>query len=414
MTGYLLSAVLFCAPPADGPSPVLIPEQQIPLTFSHQLHLKKNIACEYCHEKAPESTSASDFLIPKEESCTDCHPIDHKQPEKQAKIAARCDACHPGYKPEMGENVARVVVPAPHLKFNHKIHVDQKMPCQKCHGEMTDVTLATREQLPRMEMCLKCHIGGSKHAPSRCATCHVIKPSGTMQLTFSDVEGKLAPSGAIRGDSHTPEFRRNHAYVARSDEQYCLNCHRKDECLSCHNGVFKPMDIHANDYVSIHSTEARRDTLRCQACHRMQSFCLGCHQRSGVALDPPGGIADRPTASPLKFHPDGWADIGVAFRGDKNHHAWQAQRNIRACVSCHREQTCVRCHASSHMLSDGVTKPFDSPYQNGLNPMAKESGISPHPRHWGGKCQALAARNQRVCLKCHLVGDPQWNCMNAQ
>src|SRR5262249_34934573 len=121
MTGFVLSTVLFLAPP-DGPSRILLPEQQIPLSCSHALHLKKNIACEYCHEKAPESTSASDFLIPKEESCTDCHPIDHKQPEKKAKVAARCDACHPGYRPEMGENVARVVIPAPHLKFNHKIH----------------------------------------------------------------------------------------------------------------------------------------------------------------------------------------------------------------------------------------------------------------------------------------------------
>src|SRR5262249_37969847 len=150
-------------------------------------------------------------------------------PKKQAKVAARCDACHPGYKREMGENVARVVIPAPHLKFNHKIHVEQKITCQQCHGSMTDVDLAGREQMPRMSMCLNCHIDGKRKAPSRCATCHITTAAGTMQLQFADVEGKLAPSGAIRGDVHGIDFRLNHASVARSDEQYCLNCHRKDE-----------------------------------------------------------------------------------------------------------------------------------------------------------------------------------------
>jgi hypothetical protein len=374
--------------------------------------LKKNIACEYCHEGAPESTSASDFLIPKEESCSDCHPIDRKQPEKQAKVAARCDACHPGYRPGSGENVARVVVPAPHLKFNHKIHIDQKILCQKCHGSMTDVELATREQLPRMGLCLSCHIGGSKNAPSRCSTCHLVTAAGTMQVSFADVEGKLAPSGAIRGDAHTPDFRQHHANVARNDEQYCLNCHRKDECLSCHNGVVKPMDIHANDYVSIHSVEARRDAPKCRGCHRYQSFCLGCHQRSGVALDVPGGMPSRPNASPLKFHPDGWVtDLAVGYYRSPNHHAWQAQRNIRSCVSCHREQTCLRCHVSNKLGPDGVTRPF----QDG-NPEVKSQyiGADPHARGWGAKCRALIARNQRVCLKCHVSNDPNLTCANAR
>jgi hypothetical protein len=277
---------------------------------------------------------------------------------------------------------------------------------------MTDVELATREQLPRMSLCLKCHIGGTKHAPSRCATCHMVTPSGTMQVAFVDTEAKLAPSGAIRGDAHGPDFRRNHASVARNDEQYCLNCHRKDECLTCHNGVVKPMDIHANDYVSIHSTDARRDAPKCRGCHRYQTFCLGCHQRSGVALDVPGGMPLRPNASPLRFHPDGWVnDLAVGYNRDPSHHAWQAQRNIRACVSCHREQTCLRCHASAKLGPDGVTRPFVDG-----NPEVKSQyiGADPHPPFWGGKCRALKARNERVCLKCHVVGDPSLTCANAR
>src|SRR5206468_1029785 len=107
------------------------------------------------------------------------------KPFKEAKIPARCDACHPGWQ---GEGpLARVSVPPPHLKFNHKIHVSQGIKCQQCHGAMTAVELATRNELPRMSLCLRCHVGGTK-PPSRCSTCHLTMPSGTMQVSFD--EGK--------------------------------------------------------------------------------------------------------------------------------------------------------------------------------------------------------------------------------
>src|SRR5262252_5253231 len=101
---------------ASGPSPVVFPPQSIPLTFSHTKHLKRNIACDYCHAKASDSTDARDFLIPSEDQCTDCHPIDRAQPTKQTKIPSRCDACHPGFTGE--GQPQRVSVPTPHLKFN--------------------------------------------------------------------------------------------------------------------------------------------------------------------------------------------------------------------------------------------------------------------------------------------------------
>jgi hypothetical protein len=380
------------------PSPVVFPEQQIPLTFSHRAHVARSIACDFCHEKAPESTSSRDFLVPPESACSDCHPIDRAKPEKVAKIPARCDACHPGWQGQ--GQPPRVVIPPPHLKFNHKIHVSGGMHCEQCHGDMKSVDLATRSQLPRMTQCLGCHTGGTK-PPSRCGTCHILLPSGLLQTMFA--EGKLAPSGAIRGDVHTPTFRREHAQVARNDERYCLNCHRKDECLTCHNGVVKPFDFHGNDYVSIHPIEARRDALKCQSCHRLQSFCLGCHQRSGVASDPPGGspgVRVGRTGSPLRFHSDNWV-VG-SFRDNPEHHAWQAMRNIRACVSCHREQTCLECHSN---FSDTRNLPsgFDRP-------------ISPHPPvGWvnSDRCRALVARNRRVCYKCHLASSPVYNCVSS-
>src|SRR5437773_9815468 len=78
---------------ASGPSEVIFPPQRLPLTFSHQKHLAKQIACDFCHEKAPGSRLSSDSLIPDEEVCATCHPID-REGKGQPK-ATPCATCHP-------------------------------------------------------------------------------------------------------------------------------------------------------------------------------------------------------------------------------------------------------------------------------------------------------------------------------
>ena len=76
-----------------------------------------------------------------------------------------------------------------------------------------------------------------------------------------------------------------------------------------------------------------------------------------------------------------------------SYHAYEAQRNLRTCTSCHREESCIQCHSA---LSGG---PF------GVN-------ANPHPASWttSGRCQALRGHNPRVCLKCHRDGSPELRC----
>src|SRR5262249_16129191 len=108
------------------PSEVIFPAQQLPLNFSHARHLAKRIECDFCHDQLGKSRKSSDRLIPDEEVCSTCHEIDRTHPEKVSpKYAARglasnCALCHPGFQP--GKEVARVVVPTPNLKFDHKAH----------------------------------------------------------------------------------------------------------------------------------------------------------------------------------------------------------------------------------------------------------------------------------------------------
>jgi hypothetical protein len=140
--------------------------------------------------------------------------------------------------------------------------------------------------------------------------------------------------------------------------------------------------------------DARRNTPDCAACHRAQSFCVGCHQRTGVAPDATGGVPGVQPRNPFgtgtalkSFHPPGWVLEGGAPSG----HAEQARRNIRTCVSCHREESCLGCHSADPT--------------RGL-------GVSPHGPAFGGtaRCRALSARNRRACVKCHAPGAPEVDC----
>lgn len=399
----------------SAPSPVIYPEQKIPLRFSHAQHLAMDVKCVFCHENVDKSVSSRDRLLPKQEVCESCHNIDNDEPFKKTKVPASCATCHVGFPKEPGPAaptsmsspqllalIAPVVRPEPNLKFNHQLHLGRGIGCERCHGDLRKVELATRAQLPRMPLCLSCHDDGLGHpgkvrgASPRCGTCHILQRDGTIQVRYES--GLLVPSGTWRGDTHGLSFKREHRTVAQNEPGYCQSCHRQEWCQGCHNGVVKPMDFHGNDYVSRHPLDARRNDPDCGACHRRQTFCLGCHERLGVVdkYTLPGSPAASAFApgTARRFHPEGWASPSPGA----SHHAWEAQRNIRSCVSCHREETCLQCHSTQ----PGVRVPGGGP----------GNGIDPHPIGWAdsSRCQSLADRNPRVCLKCHSASSPQLRC----
>ena len=410
-------AALAAASSTRAPSPLIYPAETVPIAFDHAQHARLGATCEGCHQLALTSISAADNLIPREAACRTCHKIDRDQPAKavpQGQGAARCDACHvdaagtrwmPG--PNATAEPPRALLARPNLKFNHKLHASRGIACALCHAnaEMQQAPV-TRVDLPLMATCLGCHDG--KQATARCSACHVTEPDGRLKTKLVSAAtmaaggtGPLVPSGSLRGiEAHGPTFRRDHATAGR-DESYCLTCHRRNECIDCHGGVVRPPDIHPSDYVSLHAVDARRNTPDCSACHRTQSFCVGCHQRTGVGPDPEGGVpgkrANNPfgTGTGLKtFHPPGWARdaAGAVIATPRaSSHSQAAKRNIRACASCHREESCLDCHTADP--NRGLTF---SPHGPGFAATAR--------------CRFLAARNKRVCLKCHGVGTMELTC----
>lgn len=361
---------------------VVYPAQRLPLIFSHAAHLTRDaqLTCVACHADAATSRSAVDLLVPGEAACRTCHPVDRAVPDKHVdgQPPARCDACHAGWT--AGEPPARVYLPTAAIKFDHAAHLDRGATCTGCHGDLAalGVDLATTAQLPAMASCLTCHTGAAGAADDACAVCHLTEV-GALQLDLPG--GRLEPQSGVFGDTHDLAFSLHHAAAASRGDATCDSCHRQRFCVDCHVGTVKPLEFHAGDYVMTHAVDARRNQPDCGTCHRRQTFCVGCHERAGVGLRADRGFDD---ADPdHRFHPDGWAST----TGGDNRHAREARADLQACASCHREDDCLACHTAEP----------GSPR------------ISPHGPGWRGsaRCEALARRNARVCLRCHIAEDEQ-------
>ena len=239
---------------------------------------------------------------------------------------------------------------------------------------MRTVDLATTRQLPTMASCLRCQANGTQER--HCTDCHLAQAGGLMQVQFE--HGTLVPAQDGLGDTHGPRFKNDHKTEASQVGATCNACHDRSECVECHLGSVKPMDFHPGDYLMTHAIDARRGQPDCSACHRLESFCVACHERSGLGTRAASQFSSQDPAR--YFHPAGWASPTT---GGPNLHAGEARRNINTCVSCHREEDCLTCHSAQ--------------------PGAAHA--SPHPPSWKGsaQCRALDRGNRRMCLRCHVA-----------
>lgn len=359
------------------------PEQQIPLRFNHGQHLSLGLDCAKCHGDVAASKRSRDFNFPTGAVCDECHGRQHPRPRAEP---ARCELCHTAVD-DQGRVTAGLRAPRPQLVFNHSLHMAKGATCESCHGDMSKVRLATHLQLPTEASCLTCHDG--KQATQRCGACHPTEASGRVMTRARDdrVLPALIPTAASNwGMEHDLAFVEDHAAIAKSNPKACGTCHDDTFCSDCHAGPIRPLRLHSGDFMTTHALQSRARSSNCQACHRTQSFCLACHERLGFSERSEGAFG---VGGGLRFHPDGFAGPP----GSPQSHAQAAQRNMSACSSCHTEDSCLACHATTAVASAGLD-------------------ISPHGPDFGGsvRCQALETRNRRVCLKCHTPGDPMLDC----
>jgi hypothetical protein len=381
-------------PDDGGPSPVVFPTQQLGIRFNHKKHVKElGLSCTTCHDRARTSQNSADSLIPPATRCDACHGSDHRDPAgvtaDAGELSAQCGYCHLGYRLEHGNRAARVVIPAPNLKFNHALHARRNIGCAQCHGAVEELELATRDQLPRMRGCFNCHQmpePARGDAPGACPTCHFTEAGGALKIEFAS--GKMLPPPWLHASGHTPDWIERHKKIAGDESRFCANCHSENYCTACHDGRVRPRRVHPNDWLSLHATAARQNNPTCTSCHQQQSFCLGCHQRAGVTLSGPYANFDGRG----RFHPP--KSVWTDGPRSPSHHAWEAQRNINACVSCHQERDCTTCHATRTVGGRGA----------GLS-VGGGQGVNPHPRGFRDRCGLALRQNARPCLVCHDPAD---------
>ncbi|MEB2312811.1 MAG: cytochrome c family protein [Sorangiineae bacterium] len=378
----------------DGPSRVIFPPERLTIRFNHRKHVKElGVACERCHERAKTSIRSSDSLAARPARCDACHGTDHTDlssvQTSPDELIGQCGYCHVGYR--AGRPVARMSVPKPNLRFSHAAHAARNIGCQQCHGAVQELELATRDSLPRMRGCFRCHQAPEPargDAKGACATCHLTEKDGLLMTRFPS--GALRPPSWLGGAGHGPDWLERHRTAAAADARLCASCHTAASCTECHDGRVRPREVHPNDWLAMHPIAAKQDSPRCTSCHRQQSFCLTCHQRAGVTMSgPTENLAGRG-----RFHPPPsvWTD---APRGP-GHHAWEAQRNLNTCVSCHTERDCVLCHSNSGVGGRGAGTPTGAGW-----------GSDPHPAGFSRRCRGALRKNARPCLVCHDPADPK-------
>jgi hypothetical protein len=333
----------------DARNPAVYPPERVDMFFNHETHINDlHVTCVECHVDAPKSRSAKDDLVPTKAACLGCHdPL-----EVPAEWSSKGDAS------------SALSLPAAHLRFSHHDHVEEAgIECLTCHAGVDQLKVATRQQLPSMETCVRCHANEGKSTD--CRTCHLPGRAGTIRTAY--------PSGTLIPDDHGLDYVRRHGIDAERDVGTCAACHAQEDCLSCHDGAVPP-SFHESNYLLLHPQEGMANAPPCASCHRVDRFCRDCHFKSGVTMGSPllsflGGA----------FHPAGWMDAT-----SPDHHGQLARRNLQQCAGCHAKQDCISCHA------------FDP------------SAPRIHPPGFGSSRRArqLQSANPGLCLECHGFGVP--------
>lgn len=363
--------------------------------FPHRDHQSLFPSCLACHQGIPEGNEEQYYSVT-DEQCSRCHDGEELDPVEWTA---------PGPKPH-------------NLDFTHPSHAaalreagDEPLSCQGCHG--------TDPQGPRMavaaaeaESCLSCHAHEAPahlSAPSGCTTCHVPLAEASA-LSRNQIAGFPLPA-----DHEKRGFLLDHGSEARSATETCAVCHARQSCTRCHlngdrlepiatlapdpraaelaatrGGEWPEPASHGPDWYQSHGDEAARDPASCSNCHA-RSSCTTCHTGdeptvNRMPIPAPGEPSGARTA---RLRPPGHGPDFV-----RNHGA-AAATSLPRCESCHLEQTCAGCHASTGGAEPGVTVGSST----GWPSLGTEGGYHPPNFILRHGAEAFAARTE--CSECH-------------
>lgn len=260
------------------------------LVFSHKFHIDDAGAdCDACHADAAASISGKDDLLPKKQTCFECHDEDmecsdcHKQPDS------------PVILPRVTEYLS---------KSNHKIHSEKDIACLKCHtGIDAKESVTSGMHLPDMDNCMTCH--KTPEEMDGCYLCHTENED-------------LKPS------DHSMAWSKAHGMFSETESQNCKSCHTEAYCIECHQGQNLFGENHPPDFISTHGMSYMVRESDCASCHNGKDYCIECHVEINHVVPVNHSLAD-------------WKSTM---------HGEEAKRDFDNCTVCHYDNDiyCSGCH----------------------------------------------------------------------
>lgn len=410
------------------------PAPQRLLAFSHARHFSKTDSagrtCAVCH--AVEGSTAYMNIRPaRQPQCQGCHEhrtTDHYAPDNT------CRTCHVPLTEARGLTVAEVArLPKP---ASHEVR-----GFEVAHGPTTPGALAQCATCHARETCARCHVNartqpmiaqlasdgrvaqlvkgrpatypvpdshraeafvdshgplarapqatcGTCHARPSCATCHIGRgaaevinrlPAGqepTPGVKLYRLTGRregisrvtpmpLVPAvdtTRFRVRVHAVDFVENHRFSAAASRQTCQGCHTQRFCSDCHAGENRRA-FHPLNFVTSHGADTYARDRECASCHNTEVFCRDCHKAVGLAAQ------GRNAAVYHNAQPQWLLQHGRA-----------ARQELQTCTTCHTQNNCMRCHATTGW------------------------GVSPHGPDFNAS--RLGKKAMAMCARCH-IRDPR-------
>lgn len=135
---------------------------QQPIDFPHNQHIAKGLECIDCHITVDTRAEAG---LPSVAKCMLCHEkvaTDGPGVQKLKEYAEK--------KREIPWIRVYEFNRSGHVKFRHSPHVKAGVECARCHGNVAEMTVVTRQVEHHMGTCLDCH--RQQRASQDCASCH--------------------------------------------------------------------------------------------------------------------------------------------------------------------------------------------------------------------------------------------------
>ena len=294
-------------------------------------------------------------------ACVACHRGAENPDEEMWPAAESCSACHNGViRPRVSWRPPEEPRPS-NLKFVHDLvplmarqtaQGTTPLSCRDCHVPADGPRMAVQRAAP--EGCLACHGKGAvtSHlaAPdSLCGTCHLPLVRATT-LTAREIGAFPAPpshreAGFTRRTGHG-------GMVGAS----CAVCHARDFCLTCH--VDAPEQPAIQALPPDPRSKAIAVRLRAPDSHRDPTF--------------------------LPRH-------GAVVRSD-----------ARQCRTCHTQESCLACHASSQRVAVGLAARAP---ERGIGAQPTRRPPDSHRENFTGRHGPVAARTPATCAGCHVRTD---------